>query len=63
MTDDVTKFKSLPEVRDQFIQAGVILGSKVVTSCGSGVTAAVLSMGLHMLGQNLENVPVYDGSW
>lgn len=61
--DDVTKFKSLTEVRDQFRDAGVILGSKVFTSCGSGVTAAVLSMGLYMLGQNLENVPVYDGSW
>jgi thiosulfate/3-mercaptopyruvate sulfurtransferase len=61
--DDVTKFKSLTEVRDQFRDAGVVLGSKVITSCGSGVTAAVLSMGLHMLGQSLEYVPVYDGSW
>jgi len=33
----------------------------VITSCGSGVTACVLALGLHLLGK--EDVAVYDGSW
>jgi len=33
----------------------------VVTSCGSGVTACVLALGLWLLGR--DDVAVYDGSW
>jgi thiosulfate/3-mercaptopyruvate sulfurtransferase len=33
----------------------------VVTSCGSGVTASVLALGLHAAGR--PDVAVYDGSW
>ncbi len=33
----------------------------VVCSCGSGVTACVLALGLHVLGR--KDVAVYDGSW
>ena len=32
-----------------------------VTTCGSGVTAAVLLFGAHLLGKN--DVKLYDGSW
>jgi len=32
----------------------------VVTSCGSGVTACVLALGLYQLGND---AAVYDGSW
>jgi len=32
-----------------------------VTTCGSGVSAAVLALGLHLLGR--PEVAVYDGSW
>lgn len=41
--------------------AGVDLSRRVVTSCGSGVSACVLALGLARLG--LWDVPVYDGSW
>lgn len=41
--------------------AGVDLSKRVVTSCGSGVSACVLALGLARLG--LWDVPVYDGSW
>ena len=44
-----------------FEAAGLDLARPVVTSCGSGVTASVLALGLHLLGQ--EKVAVYDGSW
>ncbi|MEQ8357694.1 MAG: 3-mercaptopyruvate sulfurtransferase [Kiloniellaceae bacterium] len=48
-------------LKELFTQAGVDLKRPVVTSCGSGVTAAVLSLALHRLGHR--DVSVYDGSW
>ena len=45
----------------KFETAGVDLKKPVVTSCGSGVTAAILALGLHLIGH--EDVAVYDGSW
>jgi thiosulfate/3-mercaptopyruvate sulfurtransferase len=44
-----------------FDGAGVDFGKAVFTTCGSGVSAAVLAFGLHALGR--ADVPVYDGSW
>ena len=45
----------------KFADAGIDLSRPVVTSCGSGVTACVLALGLHLLGH--DRVAVYDGSW
>lgn len=42
-------------------EAGIDLSRPVVASCGSGVTACVLALGLSLLGK--EDVAVYDGSW
>jgi thiosulfate/3-mercaptopyruvate sulfurtransferase len=50
-----------PELRERFGAAGIDLKRPVVTTCGSGVTAAVLALGLHRLGHR--DVSVYDGSW
>jgi thiosulfate/3-mercaptopyruvate sulfurtransferase len=50
-----------PALRDIFTKAGVDLGRPVITSCGSGVTAAALALGLYLLGH--PDVAVYDGSW
>jgi len=44
-----------------FEAAGVDLSKPMVTTCGSGVTAAVLLLGAHLLGK--EDVRLYDGSW
>ncbi len=41
--------------------AGVDFGRPVTTTCGSGVTASVLALALHLLGHRA--VAVYDGSW
>jgi thiosulfate/3-mercaptopyruvate sulfurtransferase len=49
------------ELRRAFAAAGVDLARPVVTTCGSGVTAAVLALGLFVLGRT--EVAVYDGSW
>lgn len=54
-------FKSLPELRQTFEEAGIDLSKPVVTSCGSGVTAAVITLALASLGHT-DNT-LYDGSW
>ena len=48
-------------LRSAFEKAGVDLSRPMVTTCGSGVTAAVLLFGAHLLGK--EDVRLYDGSW
>jgi thiosulfate/3-mercaptopyruvate sulfurtransferase len=53
--------KSADELRAAFDRADVDTAAPVVTSCGSGVTAAVLALALARLGR--EDVAVYDGSW
>jgi thiosulfate/3-mercaptopyruvate sulfurtransferase len=45
----------------KFSDSGIDLSKPVVTSCGSGITAAVLAFGLHLIGHR--DVAVYDGSW
>lgn len=54
-------FRSTAELDARFSEAGLDLQSRVITSCGSGVTACVLALGLHLLGK--DDVAVYDGSW
>ena len=48
------------ELAAAFREAGVDLDRPVVTTCGSGVTAAILSLGLAVLGKPSR---LYDGSW
>ena len=48
-------------LRRAFDEAGVDLSKPLVTTCGSGVTAAVLLFGAHLLGKT--DVKLYDGSW
>jgi thiosulfate/3-mercaptopyruvate sulfurtransferase len=54
-------FRSVAELKARFAQAGVDGGKGVVTSCGSGVTACILTLGLRLAG--LPEGAVYDGSW
>lgn len=55
------ELKSLPELRAVFKEAGIDITKPVVTTCGSGVTAAVITLALESLGQS--NTSLYDGSW
>jgi thiosulfate/3-mercaptopyruvate sulfurtransferase len=51
----------LDRLRERFEKAGVDLSEPVVTSCGSGITAAVISLALASLGHGANRL--YDGSW
>lgn len=53
--------RAAAEIRQAFVDAGVDLDRPVITSCGSGVTAAILSLGLTLIGH--DDHALYDGSW
>jgi thiosulfate/3-mercaptopyruvate sulfurtransferase len=55
------RWKQGEALRAAFDEAGVDLAKPMVTTCGSGVTAAVLLFGAHLLGK--DDVKLYDGSW
>ncbi|MHA1128878.1 MAG: sulfurtransferase, partial [Alphaproteobacteria bacterium] len=53
--------KGLADLQAAFDAAGVDLGKPTITTCGSGVTACILSLAMERLGHK-QNA-VYDGSW
>jgi thiosulfate/3-mercaptopyruvate sulfurtransferase len=53
--------KSSEELRATFAAAGVEARKPVATTCGSGVTAAILTLALARIGR--WDVGLYDGSW
>ena len=62
LRDDST-FTLLPVEKLDALRAGagINLDRPIVATCGSGVSAAILSLGMYML--HCRSVPVYDGSW
>ncbi|MBN9670419.1 3-mercaptopyruvate sulfurtransferase [Roseibium aggregatum] len=54
-------FRSKAELAEIFQAAGVDFEKPVTTTCGSGVTAAILTLGLTILG--VRDLALYDGSW
>lgn len=57
--DDGT-WKTGSALKAEFERAGIDLSKPLVTTCGSGITAAVLLFGAHLLGND---GALYDGSW
>jgi thiosulfate/3-mercaptopyruvate sulfurtransferase len=55
------RLKSHDKIAAAFEEAGVDLDKPVVTSCGSGVTASILTFAIEALGKQPGRV--YDGSW
>ena len=53
--------KPLDELRKAFMGAGVDMTKPIVTTCGSGVSALVLTLALYRLG--VRGSALYDGSW
>lgn len=53
--------KPSDEIRALFEKAEIDPDKPVITTCGSGITACTLALGLAIIGN--EHAPVYDGSW
>ena len=60
LTADQT-MKPVDELREIFHRAGVTPDKPVITSCGSGITAAILNLALERVGHARH--ALYDGSW
>ena len=60
---DETSFclKPLAELEALYRHTGIDIAQPIVTTCGTGVTASILALGLYLLGN--ETAAVYDGSW
>jgi thiosulfate/3-mercaptopyruvate sulfurtransferase len=54
-------FRSRDELAQAYKNAGIDLEKPITTTCGSGVTAAILTLGLTVLGAR--DLALYDGSW
>jgi thiosulfate/3-mercaptopyruvate sulfurtransferase len=61
LNEDSHRFKSTDELGALYRNAGIDVHKPVVTTCGTGVTAAILAFGFYLLGN--KNAAVYDGSW
>ena len=53
--------KEPKDIRKSFIEAGVDLDKPAITTCGSGITAAILSLALNLIQKTDHSL--YDGSW
>jgi len=61
LTTQAGIMKSAEELRAAFAAAGADLKAPIMTTCGSGVSAALLALALARTGR--DDVAVYDGSW
>ncbi len=53
--------KSIEELGKFFSNNDIDTSEDIIATCGSGVSACVISIALYCLGK--ENIPIYDGSW
>lgn len=65
--DNKVRFKSKEQLRQIIQEAGITLplspDTKIISSCGSGVTACSLLAALDILGEDSSQVYLYDGAW
>lgn len=55
------RLKPIEKIRKQLTGIGVELDKPIVTTCGSGITSAILNFVLDLMNQNQH--ALYDGSW
>lgn len=58
---DAGDFRDADTLRAAFDRVGADGARTVATTCGSGVTACILGLGMHLIGR--DNWALYDGSW
>lgn len=61
MDDASGRFRSAREIEDIFAGADIALDPAIVATCGSGVSACHIALGLFLTGRR--DIAVYDGSW
>lgn len=54
-------YRDAAAIRQRLSEAEIDLERPIATSCGSGVTACAVALGLFLIGK--DDVAVYDGSW
>ena len=59
--DNANVMRPAAEIAAIVKASGLDTDAPIVTSCGSGVTAAIVSLGLYLIGH--ERAAIYDGSW
>jgi thiosulfate/3-mercaptopyruvate sulfurtransferase len=61
LVDETGRLREPDVIAKAFAEAGVDIEKPIITSCGSGVSAAILLLGLEQLGNS--SGALYDGSW
>lgn len=61
LIDDNGCLRSPAALKTIFEESGARFNAPIITTCGSGVTAAVLFFALHIIGHR--DIALYDGSW
>jgi thiosulfate/3-mercaptopyruvate sulfurtransferase len=61
LVTEAGQMKSPAELSQLFADRGIDLSKPLITSCGSGITAATLALAAELAGA--DKVAVYDGSW
>lgn len=56
------RWKPLDKIRKQIVGIGVDLGTPIITTCGSGMTASIMNFALDLISQTTVQ-SLYDGSW
>lgn len=59
--DTTGRWKPVEKIRKQFMGVGIDMDGPIVTTCGSGMTAAALNFALDLIGHTQH--ALYDGSW
>lgn len=61
LLDEKNRFLPAETIKNLFLERGITLHKPTITTCGSGMTASVLSLGLCLAG--FPEGALYDGSW
>lgn len=58
---DTATIRPAGELSARLADSGINTDQPVITTCGSGITACVLALAMHLTGK--DDVAIYDGSW